>query len=298
MVFARKVEALVTIAVVSTTVLCITNVELKMSVRDVSRMASRVDKAAARASANDTGGYVLVLGDSRDWYAWSEWCVLRKYRVSRVCTDFPAFQTCSEYEHTDLVCMNRENVPIVVMWMMYGVALTQPYHYKYNTTHAIPNVPANSLERVKFLLELNQKLFSEAPALVTFASNAWDVERSKQVTDSWDVEKWLQNATTLISQLRLLGNDQIVLVTSQRVNNFPDDCDELNAAMEKLSQRVKLPLANVSACLNGLPNSYKLRDSLHPATIAGIHMVDCILSEASKAYGKSLLATFESICDK
>lgn len=44
---------------------------------------------------------LLVFGDSRDWYIWSEWCTLQAFNLTNVCKEFDLTIPCSSHEHTD-----------------------------------------------------------------------------------------------------------------------------------------------------------------------------------------------------
>ena len=70
-----------------------------------------------------TNGRLLVFGDSRDWFIWSDWCTLQAFKLTRVCTEFDRAIPCSSREHTDLICLRPDGTPAVIMWLFYGVDL-------------------------------------------------------------------------------------------------------------------------------------------------------------------------------
>lgn len=234
------------------------------------------------APLREYDSHFVVFGDSKDWFVWSDWCVASRYRLSRICKEYSAYE-CSSYPHTDMVCFDEDDNPVVIMWMFYGVALHAPYHHKYNGSHSIPNIPANSILRLEYLLKLSRKLFSRTEEYIIFASCAWDIERLIELNQELRVEDWLTNASVLITRLKKLEVSTVILRTSQAVKRHTDLTLTLNEATVKLSEITGSTLLNTSACLGGLDEEYRLRDDTHPTTISALRISQCALIIAQAA---------------
>jgi len=224
-------------------------------------------------------GHVLVFGDSKDWFVWSDWCLANAYRLTRVCQEYPSYK-CASAPHTDLLCVDSNNNPVVVMWMLYGVALYPPYHVKYNTSHHIPDVPAGSLERLGYLLQLTRDLFSQTESRVVFASCAWDAFRFEELNQPLRVDEWLKNASALVTSLNKYRVGSLILRTSQAVKSLPASTTALNEGMLRLAKTLDLPVVDTVACIDGLDDEYRLRDSTHPSSIAAMRISRCVLQTA------------------
>lgn len=237
--------------------------------RESSESSSVVEFDAPRL---DRGEHFVVFGDSKDWFVWTEWCASLGYRVSRACKERPV--ECSSYEHTDMLCVTEKGEPIVAMWMFYGVALHPPYFFRYETSHSIPHVPTDSIERLEYLLKFTRDEFN-MEKFVLFSSCAWDAERLVQLNQAFDKVDWLKNASTVISSLQRNNVSSLVLRTSQDVRRHPDLTRSLNEAMLELSETMGLPLLNTSACLEGMDEQKRLRDETHPTPAAAVRIAYC-----------------------
>jgi len=217
---------------------------------------------------------LLVFGDSRDWFIWSEWCTLQAFNLTRVCKEFDLTIPCSHL-HTDLICLRPDGKPAVIMWLFYGVALSAPYHVAYDTSHKIAGVPSSTPSRLEFLFSLSHRLFPPSgDEKVIFASNLWDAKRMKDLNISWDEGMWLKNATVAISQLPIKEGKSVFILTCQNVH-MPH-VGELNQAMHKLSDQLGVPLIDADNCTQHLAPSMQFRDKTHPSTISALRIALCV----------------------
>jgi len=228
--------------------------------------------------------YLTVLGDSRDWFIWHDWCVGEGYHVSRLCEESPEVIPCSDSRSTNLICRESANSSVLlVMWMMYGVALDPPYHYKYNTSHRIATIPCEPLARVDTLVsKVNERVFGDIHDIV-FSSNAWDVERAHELDVEVNATEYAENATIVIQRLQKIARRNVMLLTSQEVQKFPDQSLLLNGALQKVGRDLNVEVIHASDCLRGVDANQRLRDERHPSMLAAFRLAKCVLQRLRSA---------------
>ena len=222
--------------------------------------------------------YLTVLGDSRDWFIWHDWCVGEGYHVSRLCEESPEVIPCSESRSTNLICReNASSSVLLVMWMMYGVALGPPYHYKYNTSHRIPTIPPEPVARVEALVsDVGERIFGDIHDVV-FSSNAWDVQRAHELDVELNTTEYAENATIVIQRLQKIARRNVMLLTSQEVQKFPDQSLLLNSALQKVGRDLNAEVIHAPDCLRGVDANERLRDERHPSMLAAFRLAKCVL---------------------
>mmetsp|Transcript_14595 Transcript_14595/g.49422 ORF Transcript_14595/g.49422 Transcript_14595/m.49422 type:complete len:373 (+) Transcript_14595:8-1126(+) len=272
------------------------------------------------------GGLVFVFGDSTVYFVVNALCDVYRLAKARACSLPGARHPCSPHSHVDLSCwapataglprgrgnervpgssqagVGPEAPPWVYFKFFYGVHRTEPYYFRYNTTHGRDGLPAATPARLSAALaEAAHLAHGQRPTVVLLHANAWDRERILQAergharplldperddTDSQVrplLRVWQLEATALIADARAEAPDaRLVWLTAltPREGGHRVLARRLNDAARTVAHAHNVSVVDADLCVSAANVTRALHsDGFHPSPAARPVIARCVFNE-------------------